>query len=214
MLKREFTIANEYRYNVAGPVRWITAHLWRYKYLVLCYMLSSIMANGIYGFVTLMIGGAFSAVLSGSLDQLAHIVLLMIGTIVLGGCADVGARIFPELIGKRFVRDARQELYLSLLGKSQTFHNRQRVGDIMARAANDMAQLNNMVTPGLDILFDSNVSLTMTLIFIGSINLQLLLVPLIFAASFQIVVRYLFPPACSCFKYDAREVWRAECGLE
>src|SRR5258707_14813400 len=89
-------------------------------------MLSSILANSIYGLVTLMIGWAFSAVLSGSPDQLAHVVLLMIGTIVLGGCADIGARIFPELIGKRVVRDARQELYLSLLSKSQTFHNRPR----------------------------------------------------------------------------------------
>jgi ATP-binding cassette subfamily B protein len=113
----------------------------------------------------------------------------MIGTIVLGGCADVGARFFPELIGKGVVRDARQELYLSLLSKSQTFHNRQRVGDIMARAANDMTQLSSMVTPGLDIVFDSNVSLVMTLIYIGSINLQLLLLPVIFAVSFQIAVR-------------------------
>jgi ATP-binding cassette, subfamily B, bacterial len=186
--KREFTIANEYHYSVANSGRWIASHLWRYKHLVVCYMLASIMANGVYSAVTLLIGTAFSAVLHGSLDQLAHIVLLMIGTIVLGGCADVGARIFPELIGKRVVRDARQELYLSLLGKSQTFHNRQRVGDIMARAANDMTQLSSMVTPGFDIIFDSNVSLTMTLIFIGSIKLQLLLVPLLFAASFQIAV--------------------------
>ena len=189
MLKREFTIANEYHYNVRGPGRWIISHLWRYKYLVLGYMLASIMANGVYANVTLLIGTAFNAVLHGSFDQLARVVLLMLGTIVLGGCADVGARIFPELVGKRVVRDARQELYLSLLGKSQTFHNRQRVGDIMARAANDMAQLSNMITPGCDIIFDSNVSLIMTIAFIGSINLRLLLVPLLFAVSFQIAVR-------------------------
>ncbi len=206
MLKREFTIANEYRYNLVGPGRWITSHLWRYKHLVLCYMLSSIMANGIYSFVTLMIGWAFSAVFSGSLDQLTQMVLLMIGTIILGGCADVGARIFPELVGKRVVRDARQELYLSLLGKSQTFHNRQRVGDIMARAANDMAQLSNMVTPGLDIIFDSNVSLIVTLIFIGSIHLQLLFVPLIFAASFQLAVR-LFSRQLAPVSDSMREVF-------
>ncbi|HEY3992912.1 MAG TPA: ABC transporter ATP-binding protein [Ktedonobacteraceae bacterium] len=190
MLKREFTIANEYHYNVNGPARWIISHLWRFRYLVFAYMLASIMANGVYASVTLQIGAAFNAVLHGSLDQLARVVLLMLGTIMLGGCADVGARIFPELVGKRVVRDARQELYLSLLGKSQTFHNRQRVGDIMARAANDMTQLSSMVTPGLDIIFDSNVSLITTLIFIGSIDLQLLLVPLLFAVSFQIAVYF------------------------
>ncbi|HEX4714110.1 MAG TPA: ABC transporter ATP-binding protein, partial [Ktedonobacteraceae bacterium] len=136
-----------------------------------------------------MTGSAFNAVLSGSMSQLVHVVWLMLGTIAIGGCADVGARIFPELVGKRFVRDARSELYLSLLGKSQTFHNRQQVGDLMARAANDMTQISNMVSPGMDIAFDSNVSLVMILIFIGSINLQLLLMPLIFTASFLIAVR-------------------------
>ncbi len=190
MAKREFTIAHEYHYSLTGPVRWIASHLWRYKHLILCYILASILANAVYGSVSLLTGAAFNAVLSGSLNQLAHIALLMLGTITLGGCADVGARIFPELVGKRVTRDARSELYLSLLGKSQTFHNRQRVGDVMARAANDMTQLSNMVTPGMDIIFDSNVSLIMTMIFIGSINLQLLLVPLIFTASFLIAVRF------------------------
>jgi ATP-binding cassette subfamily B protein len=188
--KREFTIENEYRYNLNGPVRWIISHLWRYKHLILFYMLASIAANAVYASVSLLTGAAFNVVLSGSLDGLSHIVLLMLLTILIGGCADVGARIFPELVGKRVARDARAELYLSLLGKSQTFHNRQRVGDIMARAANDMTQLSNMVTPGLDILFDSNVSLATTLIFIGSINLQLLLMPLLFTASFFIAVRF------------------------
>jgi len=153
-------------------------------------MLASIVANAVYASVSLLTGAAFNAVLSGSLDQLAYLALLMLGTIGLGGCSDVGARVFPELIGKRVVRDAREELYLSLLGKSQTFHNRQRVGDIMARAANDMTQLSNMVTPGFDIIFDSNVSLIMTLIFIGSINLQLLVIPVLFTASFLIAVRF------------------------
>ena len=188
--KREFTIENEYHYNLTSPLRWIIAHLWRYKHLVLCYMLASIVANAVYASVSLLTGAAFNAVLSGSLDQLAYLALLMLGTIGLGGCSDVGARVFPELIGKRVVRDAREELYLSLLGKSQTFHNRQRVGDIMARAANDMTQLSNMVTPGFDIIFDSNVSLIMTLIFIGSINLQLLVIPALFTASFLIAVRF------------------------
>src|SRR5260370_39250799 len=119
---------------------------------------------------TLLTGVGFNAVLAGSLDQLAHVALTMLGIVLLAGCADLGARFFPELAGQRVARDARDELYLSLLGKSQTFHNRQRVGDIMARAANDMTQLSSMIVPGLDIIFDSNVSLVLTLIFIGSIK--------------------------------------------
>lgn len=190
MSKKEFTVAAAYTYDLTSPTRWIISHLWRYKHLVLCYMLASLTANGFYALTMLLTGTAFNAVLGHSLDQLTQVTLLILGLIFLGGCGDVGARFFPELVGKRLARDARSELYLSLLGKSQTFHNRQRVGDIMARAANDMMQLSSMVVPGLDIIFDSNVSLSVTLIFIGSINLQLLLVPLLFTVSFWIAVLF------------------------
>ena len=51
------------------------------------------------------------------------------------------------MLAQRFERDAREELYVSLLGKSQTFHNRQRVGDIMARATNDVRHAEPMSSP-------------------------------------------------------------------
>lgn len=190
MSKREFSIANEYHYDLTSPTRWIIAHLLRYKHLVLCYMLSSLTANIIYGLVPILTGLAFNAVIGGSLDQLSYLTMLMLGVVCMGGCADLGTRFFPELVGKRLARDARAELYLSLLSKSQTFHNRQRVGDIMARAANDMTQLSNLVAPGCDIIFDSYVNLTISLIFIGSLNFQLLLVPGLFTISFLIAVRF------------------------
>ena len=60
---------------------------------------------------------------------------------------DLAGWLLAEVTGQRLERDAREELYVSLLGKSQTFHNRQRVGDLMARATNDVRQLNMMICP-------------------------------------------------------------------
>lgn len=57
-----------------------------------------------------------------------------------------------EMVAKRLERGWRGELYLNSLGKSQTFHNQQRVGDIMARAANDVRFVNEMTTPGFSLL--------------------------------------------------------------
>ncbi|MCZ7667165.1 MAG: hypothetical protein M5U34_08080 [Chloroflexi bacterium] len=37
-----------------------------------------------------------------------------------------------EVVAQRMERDTRDELYVSLLGKDQSFHGRQRIGDIMA----------------------------------------------------------------------------------
>lgn len=188
MIKREFTVANEYQYNRSGPVRWIISHLLRYKHLVISFMLAATLTNVLYAIIPILTGMAFSAVLQSAHSELLGISLSLLAVVVVGGCLDLSARFFPELLGTRFARDARTELYLSLLGKSQTFHNRQRVGDIMARAANDMNQLSNMVVPGFDAIFDSFISLVITIIFIGFISPQLLLSPLLFTAAFLIAL--------------------------
>ncbi len=191
MIKREFTVANEYHYNRSSPVRWITSHLMRYKQLILNFMLAVILTNILYAVIPVLTGVAFNVVLQGesARNRLLVVSLALLAVILVGGGLDLCARFFPELLGKRFARDARAELYLSLLGKSQTFHNRQRVGDIMARAANDMTQLSSMVAPGFDIIFDSFTSLVITIIFIGFISPQLLLSPLLFTAVFLISLR-------------------------
>src|SRR2546425_1015920 len=187
--KREFTIVNEYQYNLTSPVRWIVSHVLRYKRYIASFVLASIVTNTLYACVPILTGTAFNAVLQGAASQLVTIAVLILGVVLVGGVVDLTARLSSEIMGKRLATDARDELYLSLLGKSQTFHNRQRVGDFMARAANDMTQLSSMVAPGFDIIFDSFTSLVITIIFIGFISPQLLLSPLLFTAVFLISLR-------------------------
>jgi len=190
LIKREFTVADEYYYNQSSPVRWIVSHLLRYKHLAISFMLAVILTNTLYSAIPVLTGMAFNAVLAGATaqNQLLKISLILLAVVVIGGGTDLSARFFPEMLGKRFARDARAELYTSLLGKSQTFHNRQRVGDIMARAANDMSQLSNMVVPGFDAIFDSFSSLVITITFIGFISPQLLLAPLLFTVGFLVAL--------------------------
>ena len=182
MSKREFTIANEYHYNRSSPIRWIISHLLRNKPFIASFMLASIITNTLYASVPIFTGIAFNAVLQGTYgaSQLFRIALIILGVVLVGGIVDLSARLSTEILGKRLATDARDELYVNLLGKSQTFHNRQRVGDIMARAANDMTQLSNMIVPGVDTIFDSFTSLFITLVFIGFITPQLLLAPLLY----------------------------------
>jgi ATP-binding cassette subfamily B protein len=94
-----------------------------------------------------------------------------------------------EFIAQRIERDAREELYLSLLAKSQTYHNQQRVGDIMARATNDVRQLNPLMNPGVNLIFDSSMALIIPIIFIGFIDWKLLLAPLLFTVFYIFAVR-------------------------
>ncbi|GHO86652.1 ABC transporter ATP-binding protein [Dictyobacter formicarum] len=192
LAKREFTVADEYRYNWSSPVRWIASHLLRYKFYVFGFMLLCIVTNALYASIPFLTGSAFNAVLNKetAISQLGMIALSLLGVIVIQGVFDLSARFFAEILSKRFARNAREELYTSLLGKSQTFHNRQQVGDVMARASNDMTQLSDMVSPAFDIIFDSFTSLTVNIIFIGLVNPQLLLVPCIYIVVFFFALRH------------------------
>jgi ATP-binding cassette subfamily B protein len=189
--RQEFTVADEYHYNRSSPARWIASHLLRHKCWLFGFMVLSIAANVLYSTIPLLAGAAFNLVLQRGdvLPQLIMISLCLLLVVLVEGCTDLGARLTSVVVGSRFLRDAREELYISLLGKSQTFHNRQRVGDIMARATNDMSRLLDMVVPAFDTIFDSFTSLASTIVFIALLDAKLLLVPLLFTVAFLISLR-------------------------
>ncbi len=186
---REFTVADEYRYNRAGARRWILSHLLRYKGFVASFLLTSVLANIVVAAIPALTGAAFTAVRHGDRARLLALALAILAMVAANGVTGLIASFADEFLGKRVERDARDELYVSLLGKSQTFHNRQRVGDIMARAANDVGQINSMIVPGLDLIVNSALGLVTPIIFIAFISPQLLLAPLLFTAVFAVALR-------------------------
>ena len=189
-MKSEFTVAHAYTYMTASPRAWIVSHLMRYKFFLLVFLITATLANVlINAFIPLLTGTAFDAVLHGDANRLGLIALALLGVVLFGGVVDLSARLSAEILGKRFARDARNELYLSLLGKSQTFHNRQRVGDVMARASNDMTQLSDMIVPGFDIIFDSFLAIVVVLVSIAFLHVQLLIAPLAFTVVFVFALR-------------------------
>lgn len=191
MANREFSVSDEYHYNRKGPIRWIGSHLWRHKLFLTTFILGTALAQIFQSILPDLTGAAFNVVLQPrpSREQLTTIALealgVVIGLFVIGGAGAFSS----EFLAQRMERDSRDELYLSLLGKSQTFHNQQRVGDIMARAANDVRQLNGMVNPGLSLSLESLTGLITPIIFIGLIRVDLLIVPLAFTAVFLLAVR-------------------------
>jgi ATP-binding cassette subfamily B protein len=193
LTNREFTIADEYHYNRAGPIRWILSHLLRHKFFLTTFILGTVLAQVLQSLIPDLTGAAFTEVLrpkpdQGHLLQIAlEVLVVVIGLFVIGGAGAFSS----EFLAQRMERDGRDELYLSLLGKSQTFHNQQRVGDIMARAANDVRQLNPMINPGLSLSLEALTGLLTPIIFIGLIRVDLLIAPLCFTVLFILaVIRY------------------------
>ena len=190
MTKREFTLENEYRYNRAGPVRWIISHTLRYPIFPLGLLLAAVLNNIFYSNIQVFIGRGFDLITTPGWTGAA---LLGLALAVMGAAAGQGltglARNYSaEFIAQRIERDARDELYASLLGKSQTFHGRQRIGDIMARATNDVRQLNLMFSPGLMLITDSLMAAIVPFFLIARIKVELMLVPSIFMVLLAITI--------------------------
>jgi ATP-binding cassette subfamily B protein len=188
----EFSIEGQQLSNRTSAVRWIGWHLTRYKLLLLAAVGGMFAHNVLGSLVPILVGAAFTAVLEeppdgGRLTQIALVVLLVV---LLRGLIDLGASLANETIAQRFTRDARDEIYVSLLGKSQTFHNRQRVGDLMARTANDVRQLGMMTNPGMALIIDSFTALVVPIVTIALIDPKLLPPPLIFTLLFFISLRH------------------------
>ena len=191
-LKREFSVSEAYLYNQSSPLRWVFSHLWRYKGFLLYYLIGTTVMNALFSSVPRLTGQAFDIVLDPQSDtrRLLFVALTILGIVLVRGLIDLSNALSVETLGQRLERDARDELYMSLLGKSQTFHNRQRVGDVMARATNDIRQLNPMINPGFSLTTDASLSLLMPVIFIAFIKLELLLAPLVFVGLMAIALRH------------------------
>ncbi|GAA0972371.1 ABC transporter ATP-binding protein [Acrocarpospora macrocephala] len=172
-------------------MRWLWSHLRRHPMHLVGFLGGSLVMVVLNAAVPQLTGVAFDAVLGERGEPssaLGVIALALVAIVVVRGLFDVVARLSSEVLAKRLERDARDELYVSLLGKSQTFHNRQRVGDLMARAANDIRQLSIMVTPGADLIVDSGLNGLVPFFFIVVIDPRLLLVPGVFAVVFAVAL--------------------------
>jgi ATP-binding cassette subfamily B protein len=191
MANREFTVADEVHYDRRGPIRWITSHVLRYKRYLAVFIVGTVLSQALTALIPILVGSAFNEIVrpQPSLSALGVIALEILGVVALLFFTGPAGVFGSEVLAQRLERDARDELYLSLLAKSQTYHNRQRVGDIMARATNDVRQLNPMINPGVSLILDSTSALVIPIIFIGLIDWRLLLAPLIFTAFYIISVR-------------------------
>ena len=188
----EFTVGGRRAYDQRSPVRWIVSHILRFRLLLAAFLVGSVAATLLNGAIPGITGDAVDEVLNGTGNRqaaLLRISLILLGIVILRGVFDVLARYAIEVMAKRVERDARLELFTSLLGKSQTFHNRQQVGDLMARSTNDVRQLGFMMSPGVDLIFDSMLALAVPFIFIALIDVQLLFTPTLFAVGFFITLR-------------------------
>ncbi len=171
--------------------RWATAHILRHKGWIVVMIVGAIGNAAGAALMPLFIGLAFNAVVNQPINY-STIGLAAIGIIVsqlVRSVLQLGRNFSSEIIGQRMERDTRHELYASLIGKSMTFHDRQSVGDVMARATNDVREVNLMLNPGINLVVGSLMFLVMPIIIAPTMYPTLILVPLIFAVVYFILLQ-------------------------
>lgn len=144
--------------------------------------------------VPVLTGDAFNAMLKPTPDVSVLLPLaLIIGfSQIIRGALQLGRNFGAELLAQKMERQVRDELYLSLLGKSMTFHNLQPVGDTMARATNDVREVNYMFSPGANLVIGSFVFILMPIFAAGRYHPSLVITPIAFIILyFVILFRYL-----------------------
>lgn len=188
---REFRVADEFQSDRRGPVRWIMSHLWRRRFEFVMTILTAVAGMFLHSLLPVQIGKAFDTLQDPANwpQPLVSIIAISVAIVLLRGPADLVSSSLKEVLANLLQRDVREELEISLLGKSQTFHNQQRIGDIMARATNDVRQLGMMIMPGAGLIMDSLLAVVFPITMIGFIHPQLLIVPGIFVVTLYFTLR-------------------------
>jgi ATP-binding cassette subfamily B protein len=165
-------------------------HALRYWYLLILMLVGAFGNAALASVVPVYIGQAFDAILKTPPDISAvrMIALVIASTQIVRGVLQLGRNFSAELVGQKLERNIRDELYISLLGKSMTFHNLQSVGDTMARATNDVREINLMFSPGINLIIGSANFMIMPLILAPSYNPSLIIPPLIFIIGYIISI--------------------------
>jgi ATP-binding cassette subfamily B protein len=194
MTTAEFTIPLQFKTNRVSPVKWVASHAARQWWLI------ALMAGGAFGNAALaaaapiLTGQAFDAVASANnqptpnTSVLPMIAFWIVFSQIVRSLLQFGRNYSAEIIAQRLERDIRSELYTSLLGKSMTFHNLQPIGDTMARATNDVREVNLMFSPGINLALGSANFLLIPILAAPRYHPSLVIAPIIFIIGYALLL--------------------------
>jgi ATP-binding cassette, subfamily B, bacterial len=188
--------------DYSSPMRYVISHLRRHWFLGITLVIGAFANAALASLLPIFTGIAFEAVSPVTDESLNTVLVVVIGVVLsqsVRAVLQLMRNFSSEIYAQRVERDVRDDLFGSLLGKSMQFHDRQSVGDIMARVTNDVREMNLMMNPGLNLIIGSSMFLFLPLIVAPLLYPPLILVPLVFVivnTSFQYwYIRRLHPRA-------------------
>ncbi|MFX1480986.1 MAG: ABC transporter transmembrane domain-containing protein, partial [Promethearchaeota archaeon] len=175
-----------------GTRSWILKHVFfrSNKFLVITVLFTTIISSNLSSYAYVVIGNAIFDFTVGKSSSLVYYTLIIFSLSIGAPLLRIINFLLRETIAQRMERDCRREFYTNLLGKSQSFHEQQQIGDLMARVTDDVRMLNFLISPAISLIFESFTALVIPIIYIVLfLPPQLILTPILFAIFFLISLR-------------------------
>jgi ATP-binding cassette subfamily B protein len=191
MTVSEFALARGWQSDRRGPARWIVSHVLRHRLFILGVFFGAFSNAALAAAVPVITGRAFDQVQASppDLHGLGMAAILIAVSQLVRAALQLIRNYSSEVIGQRMERDTRDELYASLIGKSMSFHDLRPTGEVMARATNDVREINLMLNPGVNLVVGSANFLFMPLFVAPTLHPQLILAPLLYLLAYVVSVR-------------------------
>ena len=186
----EFTFPLLYKTNRKSPLQWIISHAIHQWYFLIMAVIGAVGNAALASVPAIYFGEVFNELLglTPNLQRVLQIAAIIMISQTIRGLLQFCRNYGFELIAQRMERNVREELYVNLLGKSMTFHALQSVGDLMARATNDVREVNFMFSPGLNMVFGSVNFLFIPLIIGPQYHPTLILTPAVYILAYVISI--------------------------
>ncbi|MHA2007557.1 MAG: ABC transporter ATP-binding protein [Promethearchaeota archaeon] len=175
-----------------GSRNWIFSHVLHgsNKFLVTIVLFTTVLTSNLTSITYVVIGNAITDFFIGKTSSMIYYMILIMLLSTGSPILRMVSLSIREVIAHRMERDCRREFYTNLLGKSQSFHEQQQIGDLMARVTNDVRMLNFLISPAISLIFESFTTLVIPLIYIIVFYPpQLIFAPLVFAILFIFSLR-------------------------
>ncbi|MHA1827329.1 MAG: ABC transporter ATP-binding protein [Candidatus Heimdallarchaeaceae archaeon] len=176
-----------------GYKRWLFKHILREKKLVSIMVFFLIFFIATVSFTPMLIGDIFDELAkeNSSFLEIIKTALLIALAGIIRTLADFTQSYTNEVIAHKVTKNVTEEFYDDMLKKSHEFHDRVRIGDIMARATYDTRQMNIFISPGLKFLLEGFFTILFSVSLMIYISPKLTLI-LVFALPFYIITIYDF----------------------
>lgn len=184
-MSSEFVARTFDQTNYSSPVRFIWSQIRQHAMFGILLVAGAFGNAALASVVPLLAGSAVDRISADKdLRYVAWVAAGIVGSQILRGVVQFMRNFSSEIIAQRIERDVREELYVSLLGKSTSFHDFQPVGEIMARVTNDVREMNLMLNPGFNLIIGSGMFLILPFFAALTIYPPLAITPLLFVLAY------------------------------